>query len=184
MRWDRLFADLEAQAEAQAVSDLAGEVMERTRIEVGAIHLIDRFHAAVGRRLRLACLGPDSVEGTLERSGPDWLLVAERPDRSALVPLASVTAVAGLGVLTAPPGSLGRVGARLDLRYALRGIARDRAPVTATLTDATMLSGTIDRVGADFVDIAEHPAGEPRRAGTVRQMRTVPIGALAVVRAG
>ena len=184
MRWERLFADLEAQLEASDAAELAGEVVERTRVEVGAIRLVDRLRAAVGGRLRLSCLGGEVVAGRLERVGPDWLLIAERADRSSLVPSGAVTAVAGLGALSAPPGSEGRVAARLDLRYALRGMARDRAPVTITLADATNVSGTVDRVGSDFIDVAEHPAGEPRRPRAVRQVRTLPLGGLSVLRAG
>jgi hypothetical protein len=37
-------------------------------------------------------------------------------------------------------------------------------------------------VGADFVELAEHPAGEARRRGEVRGVRTVPFTALGAVR--
>jgi hypothetical protein len=182
MRWDRLFADLQAQVAAAEAAELAGEIVERTRIEVGALRLRDRLRAALDTPVRLTCLGGEMVAGPLHRVGPDWLLVAERPERDALVALSAVTSVAGLGPLTAPPAELGVVEAKLDLRYALRGVSRDRAGVTLTLHDSTSVSGTIDRVGADFIEVAEHPTGELRRAHTVRQVRTVPLTALAVVR--
>lgn len=184
MRWERLFADLEAQLDATDAAEFAGEIVERTRVEVGAIRLVDRMRAAVGTPVRFGCLGAETVTGRLERVGPDWALLAERADRSALVPHAAITSISGLGALAASPGSQGRVWERLDLRYALRGLARDRAPVTVTLTDAGSAIGTVDRVGADFLEMAEHPAGEPRRLRTVRQARTIPLAALAVVRAG
>jgi hypothetical protein len=181
MRWDRLFTDLEAQLEAADAAEFAGEVVERTRIEVGALRLVDRLRAALGATVRLTCMGSDQVVGRLHRVGPDWLLLAERPEREAVVPLAAVTSVAGLGPWSSTDSG-GVVAAKLDLRYALRGVARDRAGVALTLCDGTALAGTVDRVGKDFVEIAEHPAGELRRARAVRQVRTVPLHALSVIR--
>jgi hypothetical protein len=48
--------------------------------------------------------------------------------------------------------------------------------------DGTTVDGTFDRVGADFVELAEHARGEPRRAAAVSRVRTVPLAAVAVVR--
>jgi hypothetical protein len=182
MRWERLFDDLRAQLEASEAAEFAGELVERTRIEVGALRLRDRLRGALQTPVRLSCLGGEQVLGSLQRVGPDWLLIAERPDRDALVSLAAVTSIAGLGPLSAPPEQLGLLEQKLDLRYALRGVSRDRASAALTLCDATAISGTIDRVGADFIEVAEHPAGELRRARAVRQVRTVPLTAVAVVR--
>jgi hypothetical protein len=61
-------------------------------------------------------------------------------------------------------------------------LARDRAGVSVVLRDASTLSGTLDRVGADHVDVAEHAPGEARRAAAVRQVRVVPLMALALLR--
>jgi hypothetical protein len=182
MRWERLFADLQAQVEAAEAAELAGEVVERTRIEVGALRLADRLRGALDRQVVLHCVGADKVVGILRRVGPDWVLVDERADREALLPLAVVASVAGLGPLSAP-GEDGIVAGKLDFRYALRGLARDRSGVAVALLDGSTIMGTIDRVGADFIEIAEHPTGELRRARAVRQMRTVPLPAIAVVRA-
>ena len=43
---------------------------------------------------------------------------------------------------------------------------------------ARTLSGPM----SDHLDLAEHPVGEPRRTGQVRQVRLVPLTALAAVR--
>ena len=70
----------------------------------------------------------------------------------------------------------------MDLRRALRGLARDRSAVQIVLDDGSVLSGTLDRVGADYVELAEHPADLPRRAEAVQGVRAVVIAAVAVVR--
>jgi hypothetical protein len=72
----------------------------------------------------------------------------------------------------------------LDLRRALRALARDRAGVQVVLDDGGVLSGTLDRVGADYVELAEHPADLPRRSEAVQGVRAIVIGAVAVVRTG
>ena len=45
-----------------------------------------------------------------------------------------------------------------------------------------MLAGTIDRAGADHLDIALHEPGTPRRASEVSGHRVVPFGAVAWIR--
>ncbi|MGI8695236.1 MAG: hypothetical protein ACR2JQ_01055 [Mycobacteriales bacterium] len=183
MRWERLFADLEAQAEAAAAGELAGEVASRTRHEVGTLRLVDRLRPAIGAPVRITCDGAEEVAGALRAVGADWLLVSESSGREAVVALGHVCAVSGTGALSAVPGSEGKVTARLGLRNSLRGIARDRAPVRV-LTSGGPMAGTIDRVGADFIEIALHAQGEARRARSVLGVRAVPIAAIILVRSG
>jgi hypothetical protein len=182
VRWDDLFADLEAQADALEVVERAGEVSERARIEFGALGVIDRLRPAVGSSLRFGVAGGLAVAGTLQRVGSDWLLVDEGAGREALVAVGAVHAVYGLGRVSAVPGTDGAVSAKLGLRSALRGIARDRSAVRLHCADGEVLDATIDRVGADFVEAARHAAHETRRRGEVREVVLVPIAALAAVR--
>jgi hypothetical protein len=183
VRWDALFDDLEAQLAAAEAAELAGEVSDRSRREVARVRLADRVRHGPGATLTVGLAGAGVVTGRLTRSGPDWWLLARDPG-DLLVCAAAVTWVSGLPALAGDPDAAPVVSERLGLSYALRGIARDRAAVTLVLRDGASLTGTIDRVGADFVDLAEHAPGEARRAATVRGARTVPTAALAVVRTG
>ena len=68
VRWERLFEDLEGQLEAASAAELAGEVAERTRIELGRLRFADRLMAGVGEPVALDLQGGALVEGRLERA--------------------------------------------------------------------------------------------------------------------
>lgn len=183
MRWTELFRDLEGQAEAAAAAELAGEVAERTRLESARIRLVDRLRAAAGRELALTVQGMGALRGAAADCGPDWLLLVEEGGREALVPLASLLGVVGLDAkVAAEPGSEGQVGARCGLGVVLRALARDRATVACTVLDGTTAIGTVERVGADHLELAVHPPGERRARGPAQGLRLIPFAALAVVR--
>ena len=110
------------------------------------------------------------------------VLLALADGRGALVPLGGVLALSGVGSRSEVPGSEGEVERRFDLRFALRRLVRDRAPVEIVLVDGTAVAGTLDRVAADHVDLAQHAADEPRRARAVRQVLLLPLTAVALVR--
>jgi hypothetical protein len=182
MRWDELFNDLEAQFDEAERADFAAEVTDRSRREVSLLRLVDRLRPVIGQRLTLRLVGAGAIEGQLSTLGPDWLLLAEVGGREALVAAHAVLSIGGLAAQTAVPHGEGQVAVRLDLAYALRGIVRDRSGVALTLIDGSTASGTLDRVGADFVEVAEHPLGEPRRHDAVRAVRAYPLTSLVVVR--
>jgi hypothetical protein len=180
VRWDDLFADLEAQAAALATAERDAEVDELTRLETSRLQLVDRLRPAVGEQVKLRCSGGLVLSGRLGRVGADWLLLAEGAGREAIVATAAIISVAGLGRLSGPAGS--PLDTRLGLGHVLRTVARDRSGLRACLTDASVIDGTLDRVGLDFVEIAAHAPGEPRRRSDVREVLLVPIGSLAVLR--
>jgi hypothetical protein len=177
-----LFGDLEAQFDEEEAVELAAEVSDRTRREFALIRLVDRLRPARGHGVNVRILGLGAVEGDLAAVGADWVLLAEAGGREALVPSSAIVSIAGLSAVSAAPHSEGEVAARLGLGVVLRAVARDRSPVTIGYVDGATSSGTIDRVGADFVEVAEHPAAEARRPATVRAVRTIPFAGLAVVR--
>ena len=184
MRWQALFDDLEAQLAAAEAAELQAEVADRTRREAGLLRVVDRLAAATGQQVAVALGAAGVVHGRVLDAGVDWLLVEEVGAREALVPLEAVLGVTGLLAQSGVPGAEGEVGRRLDLRWALRGLARSRAAVALVLRDGSVVSGTLDRVGADHLDLAEHAPGEPRRAAAVRQVRLVPLAAVTLVRSG
>lgn len=183
MRWEALFDDLEAQLQVQAAAEQRAEVAERSRAEVAQVQLADRIRAHTGVELTLRLRDGQRLRGRCRDVAVEWLVLddgaAAAGTAQVLVPLAAVTAVGGLSRAVAPaPGAVLR---RLGLPHALRALARDRAPVRLHLDGGTV-TGTIDRVGADHVDVAEHPVGEPRRAQAVRGVVTVRLAALTAVR--
>lgn len=178
MRWERLFADLEAQLDAAEDAEFAGEVADRSRREIALITLAARLRST-DDEVQVGLGAAEVVRGRVVGSASEWALLADGAVET-LVSLAAVRWMRGLPATAETSDSV--VAARLGLGYALRGVARDRAETTVVLTTGERLTGTIDRVGADFIDLAEHPLGEPRRAVAVQSIRTVPFAALAALR--
>ena len=66
--------------------------------------------------------------------------------------------------------------------FVLRDLVRRRVGVAVHLTTGRALTGTIDRAGADHLDLALHDAGAPRRADALAGHRILPFGAVAWLR--
>ena len=180
MRWEGLFADLDAQFAAEGRLERDAEVAERTRRERALVTLGSRLSAARGERVSLRLAGGVTLIGPLLDLGSDWLLVRGLPaDRETLVPLRALRGVEGLPARAAGSDTARRFG----LGSALRTLSRDRATVAVADLDGFVRTGTIDRVGADFLDLAEHPVGEARRDGNVRATLALPVEALVSVTA-
>jgi hypothetical protein len=178
MRWEGLFADLEGQLEAEQRRERDDEVAERTRRERALVTLPARLASAVGGPVALTLAGGRRVDGALQDLGEDWLLVLDAGSREVLVPTAAVTTLRSLATGSSPL----RERRRFRLGYALRALSRDRATVSVVLVGgAAPLLGTIDAVGADHLDLAEHDAELPRRRENVTAVATVPFGAVVAV---
>jgi hypothetical protein len=179
MRWEKLFRDLEAEWEAAASADQLIEVADRTRTELARITLLDRLRGSVGRSVRLQTVAGE-VAGDLRRVASDCVLVRGRVE--LLVPVAAVLGAEGLTDGSVPDSLVGEVDRRLGMASLLRAVARDRAAVTVQRAGAPSVHGTPQRVGADFVDLAAHPEGEPPRRGAITGHLVVPFAAVAAVR--
>ena len=179
MRWDALFSDLEAQFEAAEAAELAAEVADRSRREAARLRLVDRLAANIGTAATTRLVNGDVVVGEITSYGPDWALVLDETARSVLLPAASILWVTGLGRMSADPSRVAVVESKLDFRYALRRLVRDRGEVLISYVDGTRSTGALVRVGADFVEVSEPGT----RSDVVRRLvRTVPLTALAFLR--
>jgi hypothetical protein len=183
MRWDRLFDDLQAQLDADGQRELDLEVSDRTRRERAQVGLHERLVAHAGRGIELRLAAGVLVSGMVADAGSDWLLVHDRGDRGSLVPFGAIVGIKGLGV-SAAVGPHVATAKRFGLGYALRGLSRDRSVVSLTDISGFVTTGTIDAVGADALDLSEHPADMPRRAENIVARRVIPFTAIVVVRRG
>jgi hypothetical protein len=181
MRWEDLFADLERQWEALAEGDRRVEIAERTRAELAQVGLAERLRGAEGRLVRVRTREAQEVEGEVCCVGADFLLLTTARQESVL-PLTAITAATGLGDASVSAEVMGRVRAGLGLGWALRRIAADRSPVSLVVAGGAVLTGTVQRVGADFLEMAVHGPDETPRARRSRGLTLVPFGAIAVLR--
>lgn len=194
MRWQNLFDDLEGQLESELDAEEVDLLAEEERLRLGRLTLRDRLRALhvddPASRVSLVVRGGQRLPIAVAALGRDW--IAGELDsgalRSAIVPLAAIVAVEpGGGQLAAslrvdpapePPTAL---SARLGLAFVLRDLCRRRAAVEVH-HDGDGRHGTIDRVGRDHLDLAEHAVGEPRRATAVARIRIVAFPAIDLVR--
>ncbi len=179
MRWDRLFTDLEGQARALEEAEREAEIVERVRVEFGQTTLVDRLRAQEGANITVAVDGVGQVSGALVQIGADWLLL--RTPSEVIVPVAAITAVPDLPPAAISPDGGSMVSRRLRLTTVLRAVAMDRCAVRVALRNGSSFTGTPDRVGFDFVDVALHDLDEAPRRSTVRGRSTVAFAALASV---
>lgn len=177
MRWEDLFADLEAQWQREQRAEQEAQLAGLVREERAAVAWTDRMATARGQTLSLITPA-GRVTGVLQDVGGDWLLLDES-GHSVLVPVTAVLAISGLPLRSSDERRHTR---RLGLGAALRGIGRDRASVTVHDTAGGQYTGSIDWVGADHLDLSEHPADAVRRPAEITGRRTLPFVAVALIR--
>lgn len=187
VRWEALFADLEAQVAAAEVAEVGSQAAAMTRAEFARTALPDRLRAQGDAPASLRLRDGRWVRGQVVDVARRWVLLAvpagrhdgdEPPRGRLLVVLAAVERLRDLTPRSVPGEG---VVASLGVGSALRALARDRAAVTLLLSSGD-LTGTIDRVGEDHLDVAVHPADAPRRPSSVTETATVSLEALLGVR--
>lgn len=181
MRWDDLFADLERQWDALAAGERVAEIADRTRAEFAQVSLVDRLRGSEGRPVRIVSRCGQIVSGDLSRVGADFVLLT-LPRHECVMPVAAIGSVAGLGAEAVSAEVVGPVSSRLGLGSVLRRIAADRSSVTVLGPDGQSRSGTLQRVGSDFLELAEHPLDEGLRPEHLRRPTLVPFAAVVLLR--
>jgi hypothetical protein len=140
--------------------------------------------------LRIALTSGETITIRPTTFGRDWLaadlLDSGTDGAQCVLPLA---AIAGIlvsreeipGSLGTEPESTARLVDRIGLPFVLRDLCRRRASIEVQ-TRTGLLSGTIDRVGRDHVDLALHATGTLRRESEVHRYRIVPLAEIQLVR--
>lgn len=197
MRWDNLFDDLESQLEHELSAEDVDVRAEEERLRLGRLGLRDRIVAthceAPEDSIHFDLSDGHSIVGRPTSHGRDWFLVEHVTESSKLrhfiVPLSAISSVS-LNVsqiqasihTRAHEHDIGAVNLsdRLGLTFVLRDVCRRRSAVEIHTTTGVHF-GTIDRVGKDHLDLAEHERGEPRRANVVSRFRVIQLGHVSLI---
>lgn len=185
MEWDRLFEDLEDQIASGWEAERAALDAETERLRIARLDLRTRLGVLAAQDCPVTVVLTDStrVRGRLRAVGADWAAVQPHGTEGlTLLPSHAVElwsldhgALLTSGAASEP---LSPLRERMTFGFVLRDLARRRIGVTLRTGSGTVLAGTIDRAGADHLDLALHDAGSPRRARAVTGFRVVPFASV------
>lgn len=195
MRWDLFFEDLEDQLASEWEAERAALDTEAERLRLSRVELRARLAALAepssgdAAPPSLELIDGSALSARIQALGADWLAAAPAEAQRhgmTIVPLAAIRGV-GLAhgdVLRSARPSDRRAGLseRMTFGFVMRDVARRRVPVSVGTASGRVLTGTIDRAGADHLDLALHEPGAARRAGDVLGYRLVPFVSIGWVR--
>ncbi|MGL4255738.1 MAG: hypothetical protein ACRCSL_05340 [Microbacterium sp.] len=193
MRWDRFFEDLEGQLASEWEAERAALDSEAERLRLSKVALRERLVQLIGGDAPGSALSLDLSDGTALRGrvtgvGADCvaILPAEGRPGAVVVPL---LAIAGIGMphhdllrSARPAPARSALADRLTFGFVLRDLVRRRAGVAVHMSGGRVFHGTVDRAGADHLDLALHDPGAPRRSDAVTGHRIVPYASISWVR--
>lgn len=182
MRWDLLLADVAAQMEAADRAGADREAADLARAERAVQDLAGRLDAAAGTVVGCDLEDGQRLRGRLSGIGGDVLLLVDGDGVPGTVVLVSPDAVVRWDGLGRTWNGAPARGTGPKLALVLRRLAVARAAVRVRVRGGRDLVGTIDHVGSDHLDLAEHPADEPRRPRSVHHRAVVPLRAVVTVR--
>jgi hypothetical protein len=176
----RVFEELEAEFEAGLRREADQETAAALRAGIGETVLWEQLARRTGTQA-VAHAGSRRFRGVVVASYPEFLVLHDGDGTEHLIRYGPATSVA----LPAEPTTLQPAPAAAARRYrlslALRELARRREPVRVELADGGRVDGTIEAVGSDYLEIAEHDPGEARRRRAVKARRFLGLAAIAAV---
>jgi hypothetical protein len=176
----RVFEELEAEFEAGLRREADQEAVAALRAGIGETVLWEQLARRAGT-WAVVRAGDRRFGGVVQASYPEFLVLQDGDGTEHLVRYGPATTVA----LPPEPVALQPAPApavrRHQLSLALRELARRREPVRVELVDGGRVDGTIEAVGADYLEVAEHDRGEARRRAAVKARRFVGFAAVAAV---
>jgi hypothetical protein len=150
--WERVLADVAAQAEQIDRDEDLRAAADRVRVEHAAVAMLDRLRGH-GRCVVVVVTSTGAtVRGRPEAVGPDWLAL-DGEGGTTVLPAHAVVAVRGLGRPAVPAEAMRAVDRRKDLRYLLRALGSEGVEVLVR-TAGPDVRGQVTRVGADHIDLA------------------------------
>jgi hypothetical protein len=176
----RVFDELEAEFEAGLRPEAEQESMAAVRAELGATVLWEQLARRIGSEATVVC-GGRSFGGTVLASYPEFLVLRGADGAEHLIRYGSAVSIAlpaEQPQLRPTPAASGR---RYQFALALRELARRREPVRVLLAGGISCDGTVEAVGSDYLEVAEHDLGEARRRGAVRARRFIGFAAVVAV---
>lgn len=194
MQWDHLFEDLADQFAAEREEAEQRAAVDDERLRIARLTVRDRLAALAvglqpGDRIGLQLHSDERIDVVPVEFGADWfgadLVGVGGRYGACLVPIAGIAAL----LLTrdqvarslAPQAGRPSITERLSIHIALRDLARRRT-VCELSTPAGGITGTIDRVARDHLDIAVHDPETVRRNRAVQVTRIVPLRDILLVR--
>ncbi len=168
-RWERLFAQLEAEQSSEESVDRRATAYEVSQAETRNITLVDRMRGHLGSRLVLTLETGELVDGQLVAVEPEWLLLTISGQRT-LIPAHAVVTFRNLSrkpvVQEHSEGSsemeederhsalaaLRKRSREWSLEQVLRAIQSDRERIALSAGPIEVL-GMIVAVGTDHLDV-------------------------------
>lgn len=174
----QVFDEMEAGFEAGLRREAEQEAVAALRAQVGETRLWEALARCVGMEVAVRA-ETRLLRGTLLAGYPDFFVLRSDDGGQHLVPIGPAATVT-LPVARSAPRPV-PVASRYRLALALRELARRREPVRLQLAGGGTAAGTIELVGRDYLELAEHNPGEARRESALTGRRLLGLASVAVV---